>query len=248
MRVFIASKGEIPRNVNCYAAWLGFGDMGYETQPYFAPSDLAVVTRQDIVVGGIGSCQHAMSLLGMAPPSINYPDSLDPFLGRRIWKSTINRVSADVESWPLFVKPVQDKRFTGVVVRSTKDLVGCGTSGEDADVVCSEIIDFCAEWRCFVRYGEILDVRPYRGDWRLHFDPNIIEHAVSEYKDAPAGYGIDFGVASDGRTLLIEVNDGYALGSYGLQHNLYAQLLCARWCEIMGADDELAYISAHPGL
>lgn len=35
------------------------------------------------------------------------------------------------------------------------------------------------------------------------------------FSDAPNGYGIDFGVTDDGRTLLIEVNDGYALGSYG---------------------------------
>lgn len=41
----------------------------------------------------------------------------------------------------------------------------------------------------------------------------------------------------DGRTLLVEVNDGYALGCYGLQHNLYAKLLAARWAELVGVPD-----------
>lgn len=54
MRAFIASIGGVPRNVNCYAAWLGFKDMGYETVPYFAPDELSRATRDDVVVGGLG--------------------------------------------------------------------------------------------------------------------------------------------------------------------------------------------------
>lgn len=69
--------------------------------------------------------------------------------------------------------------------------------------------------------------------------------AVKEYRDAPAGYGIDFGVTADRRTLLVEVNDGYALGCYGLQHDLYAQLLSARWSELVGVEDELSYVGSH---
>lgn len=53
-----------------------------------------------------------------------------------------------------------------------------------------------------------------------------------DFSDAPNGYGIDFGVTDDGRTLLIEVNDGYALGSYGMYYLDYAKLLSARWAEL----------------
>lgn len=245
MRVFIPSQNGIPERSNFYAAWLGFRQMGFETVPYFAASELDAATREDVVVGGVGSCQCAMKLLGVEPPHVDYPDSLREFLGRRVWASTINGISNDSGSWPVFVKPVRDKGFTGTVVRSAEDLIGCRPGGEDADVVCSEVVDFLTEWRCFVRYGEILDVRPYRGDWRLHFSPGVIESAVGRYANAPAGYGIDFGVTSSGETLLVEVNDGYALGSYGLQQNLYAQLLSARWAEIMGVPDELGYIGRH---
>ncbi len=248
MRVFIPCKDGVPRSTNFYTAWLGFRDMGYETVGYFKTQDLDHAKKDDVVVGGIGACRYAMNRLGVEAPSINYPKSLERYLGRSLWRSTIDRVNNDVESWPVFVKPVQDKRFTGVLVKSTADLVGCSTSGEDAEVICSEPIDFLAEWRVFVRYGEILDVRPYKGDWRKVFNPEIIEQAVGDYVDATVGYGIDFGVTSDGRTLLVEVNDGYALGSYGLQQNLYVQLLSARWSEIMGVPDELGCIGSHPGL
>lgn len=248
MRAFIPCKDHVPYNVNFYSAWLGFSDMGFETIPYFDPSELLGVERGDVVVGGIGSCQAVLRRFGVQIPQINYPESLTPFLGRELWRSTINQVNNDIKSWPLFVKPVEDKKFTGKVIKGISDLVGCGISGENPPVICSEVVDFGAEWRCFVRYGEVLDVRPYKGDWRLHFDPSTIESAVKEYRDAPAGYGIDFGVTADRRTLLVEVNDGYALGCYGLQHDLYAQLLSARWSELMGVEDELSYIGVHSAM
>ena len=55
----------------------------------------------------------------------------------------------------------------------------------------------------------------------------------------PAGRAIDLGVTSDGRTLLVEVNDGFALGSYGLDDVTYALLLSARWAELVGTEDPL---------
>lgn len=36
---------------------------------------------------------------------------------------------------------------------------------------------------------------------------------------------------------LVEVNDGFSLGSYGLWHDLYARLLSARWAELVGVSD-----------
>ena len=71
--------------------------------------------------------------------------------------------------------------------------------------------------------------------------PNVV--AVSEYKSAPAAYAIDFGVTDDGRTLLIEVNDGYALGSYGLFYPDYSKLLSARWAELTNTTDECDFMS-----
>ena len=80
-------------------------------------------------------------------------------------------------------------------------------------------------WRVFVRYGKILDIRPYKGDWKVHYAPSVIEDAIKAYTTAPNSYGIDFGVTSGGETLLVEVNEGYALGCYGLFPHLYAKFL-----------------------
>lgn len=59
-----------------------------------------------------------------------------------------------------------------------------------------------------------------------------IEKAVAAYHSAPAGYALDFGVTDDGRTLLVEMSDGYGLASFGLKAPIYMQILAARWQEL----------------
>jgi hypothetical protein len=44
-------------------------------------------------------------------------------------------------------------------------------------------------------------------------------------------------VDAQGRTLVVEANDGFALGAYGLMPVDYARLLAARWAELTGTDD-----------
>ena len=50
----------------------------------------------------------------------------------------------------------------------------------------------------------------------------------------------NFGKTDDGRTLLIEMNDGFAIGCYGLDDTLYAKFLAARWAELTGTKDPWA--------
>lgn len=94
-----------------------------------------------------------------------------------------------------------------------------------------------AEWRVFIRYGKILGARIYSGNWRAHFDYKIIEQAVKDYRHAPVAYTLDFGLTKEGKTLLIEANDGYSIGSYGLFYIDYAKLLSARWAELTSQED-----------
>jgi hypothetical protein len=125
-----------------------------------------------------------------------------------------------------------------VLVRRTSDLVGCGDQHEDTPVWCAEPVQLVAEWRCFVRYGRILDVRPYKGDWRAHFDPVVVEAALAAYApEAPAAFSLDVGCTATGATVVVEVNDGYALGAYGLMPLAYAKFLSARWAQMTGTQD-----------
>jgi len=51
-------------------------------------------------------------------------------------------------------------------------------------------------------------------------------------KKAPNAYCLDWGVLQDGRTVLVEMNEGYAFGHYGLNPISYARMLSARWFEM----------------
>lgn len=197
----------------------------------------------DVVVGYVGTVRSRLTDFGIPIQEMDYPPELTKYLGRKVWTSKIDTINNNPDLWPLFVKSVQDKHFTGVVVRSSKDLIGCGRCYENADCLCSEVVNFIAEWRVFVRYGKILDVRPYKGDWRIHYNSSVIENAVNEFTSAPASYAVDFGVTDDNRTLLIEVNDGLSLGSYGLYYPDYAKLLSTRWAEFTGTTDECDFMS-----
>ncbi len=239
MKVYIqANKQNIPHNINLANAYYGFSEMGFETILFQKPTELSTSNKEDVVVGHIGIIRTRLFELGIKVPEINYPEELKRFLGRKIWTSRINTINEHPELWPVFVKPFEGKKFTGVVVRSPKDLIGCGGNDDNGEVYCSEVINIIAEWRCFVRYGKILAIKPYYGDWHAHYDPSVIEEAVSSYTSAPAGCALDFGVTDKGKTLLIEVNDGYALGCYGLPSIDYAKLESARWAQLTNTVDE----------
>jgi len=194
--------------------------------------------KEDIVVGYVDTVRNRLRDFGIVTPDMDYPKELEGYLGRKIWKSQINYINMHPEIWPVFVKPMQDKKFTGVIVQSPADLIGCGSCYDNAEVLCSEIVNLQAEWRVFVRYNKILDVRPYKGDWKAQYKPEIIENAVKDFVSAPAGYSIDFGVTDKGETILIEVNDGYSLSAYGLFNIDYAKLLSARWAELTNTEDQ----------
>ena len=247
-------KMEIPHSVNIANAMYGFRDMGAEIIPYHNIDEIYDrVNREDIVLDYIGQCNSIFSKFGVEPSIPDYPDVLKPFLGRKIWKDTINSISRSEEKWSAgyFVKPVRNKVFTGKIISSISDLVGCGNYSEDYDVLVSEPLDICAEWRCFILYDEIVDVRPYgllldrnRKSYKFHYDSNVLDsmlEAFVKWDERPISCSMDICVTKDGQTLLVEINDAYALGCYGLADVFYAKLISARWSQLLGVKDEYRF-------
>lgn len=56
---------------------------------------------------------------------------------------------------------------------------------------------------------------------------------TDDFKDSSKAYCLDVGVLSTGETALIEVNDGFSVGMYGMSKELYAELLQTRWKELV---------------
>jgi len=239
MKVYIQTANNNQcSNPNSFAAYEGFLQLGWEIVFYSDTASIRDNDPENVVVGNISDVHNILSNFHLKIPApLDYPDVLQPFLGRKIWKSSMHKFAYD-KVFNTFIKPLhRSKSFTGKLIIGERDLIGCYDFQSDMDIWCADPVNFLAEWRCFVRYGKILDVRRYRGDWRLHYNPVIIENAVSSYIGAPKAFALDFGVTDKGETLLVEANDGYSLGSYGLPVLDYAKLLSARWAELTNSID-----------
>ncbi len=242
---------EIPHSYNLANAMYGFRELGAEIVPYHTIDEIYdKVDGEDIVLDYIDQCNTIFRKFGVEPHIPDYPDSMKPFLGRKIWKDTIDSIASNEEKWSAgyFVKPIRDKAFTGKIISSIADLVGCGNCTENYEVLVSESLDILAEWRCFITYDKLVDLRPYgmlldrtRQSYLYHYDGNIVLKMMEifcEWEDRPAACSMDICYTKDGRTLLVEFNDAYALGHYGLPSIAYAKMISARWAQLLEREDE----------
>ena len=209
-------------SINKYNAQVGAYLQGEEVILYQSFSEIKQLTSDDTVVDYITETRALLKMMGLNVPVYDYPIELKEFYGRKIYAGVLGEIVNIPDNWGKFIKPkAGSKIFTGRVVNGTRDLIGIGLSF-DYPIWISEVVEFIAEWRCFVLDGRVLDVRPYTGDYHTQC-----------WKDAPIAYGLDIGVTSDGRTLVVEVNDGYALGNYGLSPLKSINFHKARWKELV---------------
>lgn len=239
MPVYVLRPDDSAYSMNRQAALVGFTLRGEEVRLFDAAElDALPLAAGDIVVGGVGVVRRAMARLGVAaPPTPSIPDSLRAFAGRKTWRAPLIEARRAVErGQSLFVKPLPDqqKLFTGQPMRQFSDLLATAHLPDDQLVDCAELTPFVSEMRVFVMRGEIIDARPYKGDPLIFPDPERIRAAAAAFEDAPAAYALDMGVVEDGRTLLVEVNDIYATGAYGLAPVRYAAMIDAAWAELRG--------------
>jgi ATP-grasp domain, R2K clade family 2 len=198
--------------------------------------------RRTLVAGEVPVVIGALRQLGIEPPIPNdYPVSLQPLLYRRVWTSTVRRLINDLyegSGRTVFAKPSDRlKRFTGHVFASSDDVIYLEGASRSTPIFCAEVVDWVSEYRCYVIRGEIVGIRHYGGNPAVGVDEAVIARAIRNLESAgesTAGYALDFGVLADGRIALVEWNDGFSLGSYGLESGLYADLILARWLELTG--------------
>jgi len=169
--------GRIPYNRNIAIAIEGFHEMGFEIYFYDRVDEIYdIYEKGDIVLDGIDQVDYCLNKFGLKFPQIEYPKCLEKYLGRKIWKDTINNINKCPELWGNFVKPIKEKKFTGKIINGPKDLIGCGSCYEDYEVLVSEPVDFIYEVRGTVYYDQMIDLRPYKGDWEHmnKLDTNLI--------------------------------------------------------------------------
>lgn len=192
-------------------------------------SNKSINPKTDICIGSVQATEKFFELCGIPiPESISYPTELVQFLGRRVFLTTIKGLTDLI---PIFAKPAEEiKKFTGDVIQSEKHILNLKIFDKCVDetlVYASDIMEFVTEYRVFVSHGKIYGMKHYKGNEFKMVDYDKIMEMVDAYKNCPSAYTLDVGLNEKGETLLVEVNDMWAIGSYGLDGRTYA-LLCAR--------------------
>ncbi|HVF85599.1 MAG TPA: ATP-grasp domain-containing protein [Abditibacteriaceae bacterium] len=221
-------------SVNCYASYDGFTQLGDYVQKFHL-RDLSKLPldASTVVHGNIGTVRAALRQIGVAPPDIiNLPRELETFAGRVLWESTLGEIRK-LERVPVFIKPLREgKTFTGHVVYKFHDLLETSALDDDYAVLAQSVLNFQSEWRVFVLRGEVLGIGHYKGDPLLFPNAQRIEEVVAACQNPVVAYSVDVGLDEKGETWLVEMNDAYALGHYGLPSYRYAAMIRARWDEM----------------
>lgn len=134
----------------------------------------------------------------------------------------------------LFIKPLDIKLFTGFV------LDGCIHSclndiPEDYEVLSYEPFGspIESEWRLYIRNGKIEDSRHYSGDFKISPNYSYAKSVIEENVDFPVCYTIDIGILENGANVVVEFNDMWAIGNYGMDNYIYLRMLKERYFEIV---------------
>ena len=200
------------------------------------------LTKDDFVAGEIPSTFAALKQYGVEYHYEDYPECLHKYLHRKIWTDTMRNIKRELfnEGYidPTFIKPKDSlKKFTGFVLTNIDDLQYTNHAGDNTEIYCSEPVVWLAEYRCPVINGKVRGM--FRTPYTCHdydVSPKLeeVQQMADDFVNSPKGYCLDVGVLSTGETALIEVNDGFSVGMYGMSKELYAELLITRWNELKG--------------
>jgi ATP-grasp domain, R2K clade family 2 len=236
-KVYIRYKEDLPESEMMFSALEGFQYRGTETAPFYGFGDV-----QDLdlgpevgIMGYIGDVWRALHKLGLPRPEpLDYPDDLHYLMGRDIERATLGDVRNRVNPG-IFVKPVGHKMFTGFVMTgSFDDAIRLAPYPTDTEVWLSQAVEFVSEFRCYILKREVLGVHFYKGDWSKVPARKAVEGAIKAWESQPVAWTLDVGVTPSGQTLLVEVNDGYSFGNYGMRSTSYAQMIEAWWEDRLG--------------
>lgn len=233
-KAYIRFSGGLPNNQNTYAAADGFNQVGVDIVPFRSIEEIEGfddIGESAIVVGNIGDVWAALKKMGVPRPvELDYPEHLDWLMGRTVKKVQIEDIRRSDKR--VFVKPVIQKLFTGLVwdPHDPRSRLVLAPYPYETECLVTDVIDFVSEWRCFIKHDALVGVKHYKGDVFQTPSASQLEVAMTLGRGKmPAAYSLDLGVTSDGKTLLVEANEGYALGCYGLSSIVYARFLEARW-------------------
>lgn len=194
--------------------------------------------RNNPFVGSIDVMSMLFKNIGKYPTPIDFPESIisSGLLNRKIATMKLHDFVDvfKISQKPMFVKPVQTKLFDGALISKDEHLSYLKL--ENCDVLVCDPIEILSEHRVYIHNKKAIYSCNYSGDFRINPNFEYVDKLNEEYKEQPISYTIDVAVLKDSSMTVIEFNDFWAIGSYGLYCINYAQMLLDRYCEIVSIE------------
>ena len=223
-----------PHHFDCATAMYGAIDTGqdYRLTPYeeIESGKYDMVLRSNLAVGSVEFMNLVFNRLGLSEIRV-------PLNSNRTHQvSTLGEIRKLAKSGnKYFIKPFDIKLFTGFVI-DQMEYTHIKSIPDDTPVMVYEPFNHQieSEWRCYILHNRVEYIANYSGDFLVSVDGSYLQKVIEENKSTfPVAYTIDIGVLSNGENVVVEFNDMWAIGNYGLPNNLYLRMLSERYFEII---------------
>lgn len=241
MIAYILKEGSELNEEYLYTAYMGFDQRGirvifvesYEQVP--APKLTFEPSNNPVFVADIKSTLAYWDKCGIKRPEfLHIPEVLLPYCLREVKYMTLGEAK-ELAPIPTFIKSIELKLFPSGVITRKGSYNELFPYPDDTKVLISSTLDIVSEYRVFVSQGKILGMKHYTGDFFVFPDVETVQNMVRDFVGAPKAFTCDVGVTSDGKTVLVECQDAWAIGSYGLDPISYTRFLIDRWLQIIYA-------------
>jgi len=193
--------------------------------------DYAYFMNQHHFVGSVEFMREVFRLAGIETPRL--PSNSDRECEFLSLSEALIRAKGGER---LFIKPIETKLFTGFVYEGFEYSLLDKLPGETPVMVYQPFEHkILSEWRIYVHKHKITDSHQYEGNYRFTPDYNKFEEMVetNKQKGFPIAYTIDVAVLENGENVVVEFNDMWAIGNYGVPNWIYLTMLRDRYFEIM---------------
>lgn len=186
-----------------------------------------MLIKNHLFVGSVEFMKEVFKRVGKVVPSMKPAQEV-----KQLWISdAIDRVKSGQK---LFIKPVETKLFSGMVFDNMCIGMLEKFPDETEVYVCEPFNNpIVSEWRLYVRNKEVVEARNYSGSFKKV--PNWIyaDFILTSGEKFPSCFTLDLALLKNGETVVVEYNDMWAIGNYGMDNSLYYKLLRERYYEII---------------
>jgi hypothetical protein len=231
--VYIQSDNErkLPHHFDAACAFFGALESGEEVrltsieEVQFGKFDLLVGQR--VFVGSVDFMTTVFGRAGIVPPTMPPAQQAE----RLSISEAIGRVGTGQK---LFIKPVQTKLFSGMVVDGDS-VFSLQKFLSETEVWIAHPFEstLVSEWRCYIWNDSIMDCRNYSGDFKIAPSFDWAGQQLLSGNARLCCYTMDIGILKNGANVVVEYNDMWAIGNYGLENSVYFQMLRDRYFEMV---------------